>query len=180
MPKKKNLKNKKESTLKNKKESILKNTKKHPGGRPSKYNKEFHPKLIEILARLGKTDKEMCKELGISEPTLHEWKKKHKEFLKSIKKGKEEPNKKIERSLYKRAFGFTHPETKVFCFNGKIITKEVPKYYPPETKACAIWLFNRMPERWKYKQEVELALPEEMVNIVKSMFSKKNKKIKEE
>jgi len=51
--------------------------------------------------------------------------------------------------LYMRAKGYEHPEIKVFCQNGKIVTHEVIKHYPPETAAIAFWLKNRQPKTWR-------------------------------
>jgi hypothetical protein len=67
----------------------------------------------------------------------------------SIKKGKEEfDTANVEKSLLARALGYEHPEEKVFCHNGEIITHNQIKHYPPDVAAILVWLTNRQPERW--------------------------------
>lgn len=51
--------------------------------------------------------------------------------------------------LFQRAVGYSHPEEKVFQYNGEIITHMITKHYPPDTQAAQFWLRNRQPERWK-------------------------------
>lgn len=126
-------------------------TKKHAGGRPTKYNAELHPLLAEYLARSGMIDKEIAEKLNINESTLNAWKK-HPEFSKSLKNGKDDTDDGVERSLLSRANGYSHPETKFFCSGGVILSKETTKHYPPETIACIFWLKNRRPDKWKDKQ----------------------------
>jgi len=163
-------KRKNKSTLKDKKKKI---------GRPSRYNPIYHPKIVELLTRIGKTDKEVSKEIGISEVTLNDWKKKHPEFLKSLKKGKKYPDDKVVASLFQRATGYSHPEDKIFCnAQGKVTIVKTIKHYPPDTGAICFWLKNRRPKEWKERQELEVK--GEVVNIIKGVFSKKDKKIKGE
>jgi hypothetical protein len=123
--------------------------------RPSDYDPKTMNKQVIKLARLGATDKEMSDFFEVSEVTLNAWKEKHPEFLKSLKMGKEESDANIAKSLYKRAKGFKHRETKVFCYRGKIITHDVEMYYPPDTMAIMYWLNNRRRLDWRQKQEIE-------------------------
>ena len=122
---------------------------KRKGGRPEKYNPEFSPILAEALARCGHIDKEIAVHMGITEATLNNWKNKYPEFLESLKKGKLGTDQLVENALLKRALGFYAVETKVFHYQGKIITKDVRVYYPPDVAACIFWLRNRMADKWK-------------------------------
>lgn len=128
------------------------------GGRPLKYNKDFHPKLAKLLAEKGLTDAQMAKELGIAESTFHKWKKDYIEFSESLKAAKEEPDNKVERSLFERATGYVNKNAvKIFMPAGA----EEPVYAPyvehvaPDVTACIFWLKNRRPDRWRDKQELE-------------------------
>jgi len=123
-------------------------------GRPTKYNDDFHPLLVESLARLGHTDKEMSEKLGIAESTFYEWQLKYPSFSESSKKGKLEIDAKVENALLLRALGYEHPEDKIFCNNGKVVVEPTIKHYPPETAAIAFWLKNRKPEDWRERREV--------------------------
>jgi len=128
---------------------------KHPGGRPTKYNKEYHSNIIYWMAKTGLTDKQMAGELGITEKTLNNWKNAHEEFLLSLKRGKEEPDSKVEDALYQRALGYSHPEDKIFNQNGVPLVVPTIKHYPPDPTAIIFWLKNRRPDKWRDKQEIE-------------------------
>lgn len=61
--------------------------------------------LVEGWARDGLSDEQIAKNIGISVPTLYNWKKTHLEFLKSFKKGKQVVNVELENALFKKAIG---------------------------------------------------------------------------
>ncbi len=132
--------------------------KKHPGGRPpTRYNPNYHPLLIELLARQGCTDKEAAEKLGICKKTLDNWKIKHKEFLHSIKKGKNQIDDQVENALLRRALGFEKKAIKIFHYQGKVITHEYNAYYPPEVGACCFWLKNRRRDKWKDRWDINMS-----------------------
>jgi hypothetical protein len=121
-------------------------------GRPTKYNQEFHPPFANALARLGRTDEEIANELSITRSTLALWKKNHSEFSDALKKAKEEPDNKVEQSLYRRAVGFEYDE--VTDDDGRI--KTTRKLVAPDVTAQIFWLKNRRPAQWRDKRELEL------------------------
>jgi len=121
---------------------------KHPGGAPTKYNKQLHPILARSLAQLGKTDKEMAVILEISESTFYLWRKTHKEFLQSLSEGKGSIDEQVQNALLKRALGYEEEDEKVFQYLGQIITHTGTKIYPPDVTAAFRWLCNRMPKEW--------------------------------
>jgi transposase-like protein len=106
---------------------------KNKGGAPERYSEEFHPKLAMLFYSRGGIDKEFCEYIGITEPTLHNWKKRHIEFREAIKKGKLDPDLKVEAALYSSAINDGSNTAQIF------------------------WLKNRMPSRWRDKQELELS-----------------------
>lgn len=156
----------------------MEESKKSNRGRKTTYNKTYHPKIIELLAQLGKINREIAKELGVSGKTLDNWIAKYPELLRAIKRGRAHIDDQVENALLRRALGAEHPEDKVFCNNGQIIVQPVIKHYPPDTAAAFIWLKNRRPDKWRDKHETEIN--GEVVEILRSIFSKKNKKIEEE
>jgi transcriptional regulator with XRE-family HTH domain len=125
-----------------------------PAGRPTIFSDEIKNR-IELLARKGLTDDEMAFSLGITQQTLNNWKKKSPKFFESLNDWKHKADSEVERSLYERACGYSHPETKVFCNNGEIITEEVIRHYPPDPTAMIFWLKNRQKDKWRDKQDVE-------------------------
>ena len=148
--------------------------KKSKGGRPSPFTK-LSPR-IPLLARRGFTDKEIAQTLGIKEQTLNNWKKRHPTFFESLNDWKHEADHKVERSLYERACGYSHPETKVFCHQGEIITCEVTKHYPPDSTAMIFWLKNRMPKEYRDKVDHDHNLPPHTKITVEYVESDKGNK----
>ncbi|AEG59362.1 terminase [Desulforamulus ruminis] len=124
-------------------------------GRPSKYKEEYAEQAYK-LCLLGATDKELADFFNTSEQTLNTWKKKHPEFLESLKKGKIEADAVIAQKLYHRAKGYSHPSTKFATYEGQITDQvEYTEHYPPDTAAAIFWLKNRQPSKWRDKQDVE-------------------------
>lgn len=58
--------------------------------------------LVEKWARDGLTEKQMCKNLGISRQTLNEYKKAHSDLADAIKRGKEVCITEVENALFKK------------------------------------------------------------------------------
>ena len=113
-------------------------------GRPTNYKKEYDEQAYK-LCLLGATDKEMADFFGVSEVTFNAWKKKHPEFLKSLKEGKSVADANVAKSLYLRALGYYHPEDKIFNDNGEPLIVPTVKHYPPDPTAAIFWLKNRKP-----------------------------------
>ena len=124
-------------------------------GRPSKYKEEYSEQAYELYL-LGCTDKEVADFFEVSEVTINAWKKKHPEFLKSVKDGKIVADGKVAKSLHKRATGYSYKETTREERKGELkITKVVEKEVVPDSGAALNWLKNRQPNKWRDKKEVE-------------------------
>ena len=132
--------------------------------RPTKYNRDFHPKQVLKYALLGLTDKQIAGVFEISESTLNLWKNEYPEFSESIRAGKTDADANVASTLYKRSLG--HTQKKQFAFKVKaydekdrLIEKveivEVEEYYPPSDSAINLWLTNRQRGNWGNKSEVE-------------------------
>lgn len=122
-------------------------------GRKSKYNKSFIQQARK-LTFLGATNKDLAEFFDVGETTIKRWREAHPEFEKAILEGKEEADSKVERSLYERATGYSHPETKVFCQNGEVTQVEITKHLPPDPTSMIFWLKNRKPDDWRDKREI--------------------------
>lgn len=123
-------------------------------GRPSPYKDEFD-ELAYNYCLLGADDKKLAEFFGVVESTINKWKHDYPTFSESIKRGKHLADAEVAKSLYKRATGYEHPETKVFNNGGEIITHEVTKHYAPDSVAIAYWLNNRQRGKWNQRQVVE-------------------------
>lgn len=123
-------------------------------GRPSKYQPEVVEQAYK-LCLLGATDKEMADFFGVAESTFNLWKKEHKEFSESLKRGKMIADANVANRLYQRALGYSHPEDKIFNDNGTPLIVPTTKHYPPDPTSAIFWLKNRRKEQWRDKQEHE-------------------------
>ena len=122
-------------------------------GRPSAYKPEYVEQAYK-LCLLGATDKEMADFFGVAESTFNLWKKEHKEFSESLKRGKVIADANVADRLYQRALGYEHPEDKIFNDNGVPLVVPTIKHYPPEPVAAIFWLKNRRKDQWRDKQDV--------------------------
>lgn len=116
----------------------------------------FNEKVKEAFVRLtkeGKTLVEVADVLGVTSRTLTNWMGKHQDLFLAVRESRQMADELVEASLYQRALGYSHPETKFFCHEGCIISEDTVKHYPPDTQAAQFWLRNRQPERWKEKTE---------------------------
>lgn len=125
---------------------------------------------IQGWARDGLTDEQIAKNMGIARDTLIEWKKKYSDISDTLKRGKDVADREIENALYERAHGGTRQVKKTFKVKrtyydeqGRKCEKEELKtaldeiYIPGDTTAQIFWLKNRMPEKWRDKQEVKVS-----------------------
>ncbi|KJS85074.1 MAG: terminase [Peptococcaceae bacterium BICA1-8] len=124
------------------------------GGRNPSYKKEYND-LAYKFCLLGATDKDLADFFEVSEQTINNWKKEHKEFYLSLKKGKIEADSVIAQKLFHRAKGYEHPDVHISNYQGEITTTAITKHYAPDTTAAIFWLKNRQPQYWRDKQEID-------------------------
>ena len=130
-----------------------------PAGRPTKYTlKEKDLEMVTNYCLLGCIDEQLAEFLSISVATLNNWKNEHPKFLESIKKGKEDADALVVKSLFKKANGYKYKEKTfeilVDPVSGKAITdkpilKQIKeKEQHADTGAIAFWLKNRRHKEW--------------------------------
>jgi len=124
--------------------------------RPSKYQPGF-AKIAEKLCQLGGTDRDVAEALNVSEATVNNWKREFPEFMESLKTGKAVSDAEVEKSLYKRAIGYEVVETTVVKFKTGTRVKTVTRHIPPDPTSCIFWLKNRMPDKWRDRQELAVS-----------------------
>lgn len=124
-------------------------------GRPTKY-KDGYCELAFNYCLLGATDEDLARFFDVSEQTINAWKHAYPEFLESIKKGKDEADALVARSLYQRAVGYQYLEKKKeISDQGGVKDSVTTKEVVPDTTAQIFWLKNRQPKLWRDKQEVD-------------------------
>ncbi len=107
--------------------------------------------MISGWARDGLTDKDIAYNMGVSERTLTDWKKRFSAISSVLKESKEVADRRVENALHKTAIGFYYEEDMV-TNQGEVVS--VRKYSKPNTTAQIFWLKNRKSE-WSDKQEIE-------------------------
>lgn len=156
------------------------------GGGRSFFKPEYSEQAYQ-LTLLGATDKELADSFSVSEKTICNWKKRHKEFFQSLKRGKTIADGNVVNSLYKRAIGYQYDEVhfekidlkekleeaenselKIDIFKKKIITKEVL----PDVTAQIFWLKNRQSGKWRDKQFTDVKLENLTDEMLDSVINK--------
>jgi hypothetical protein len=62
---------------------------------------------------------------------------------------KDYADKRVERSLYQRAVGYTYDAVKMFSTPNGIVEVPYREHVPPDVAACFIWLRNWRREEWR-------------------------------
>lgn len=136
-----------------------------------KTNSKFTPsaqKVMEKLYKKGWTDVEVADFLEVSPDTITKWKKLHPEFFDMVLDWKDAADQEVEKAMYQRATGYSHPEEKILSVplgdgqGSRVERHDTTKHYPPDTKAGMYWLNNRKGKYWKEKHEVVVSGVENM------------------
>ena len=127
---------------------------KNKGGRPSKFT-DLDLDKVKVVALKGWTNDEMAAFFDVHRSTWYQWMIDFPKFSDALKEWKAGADERVERSLYERAMGYSHPEDKILNNGGEPLIVPTMKHYPPDTSAAIFWLKNRKPEDWRDKQEVD-------------------------
>jgi hypothetical protein len=140
-------------------------------GQPTKYLPEYAEQAYNYCL-LGATDEKLAIFFNVDVRTIGNWKVDNNDFFQALREGKEVANMDIAKSLFNRAKGYVHTETKASLYEGEFVTIDLDKHYPPETGAIKMWLYNRDPENWRDRQEVTstIKLDKELLEKIESQF----------
>lgn len=128
-------------------------------GRPTLYEGPAHCARARNLALLGMVDAEIADQFGINLDTLYEWKKRYPEFAEAIRDGGIPSDALVASAAFKRAVGYERPAVKIFLPAGadaKPVYAHYEEHYPGDPQSQRLWLFNRQPDRWRDKREVNV------------------------
>ena len=127
--------------------------------------------LLEDWARQGLFDEQIAKNMGVSEATLYNYKKKYPEIKEALRKGKEVVDIEVENAMFKRAIGYTITinEQKVDK-DGFVHDLKRDVHIPGDVTAQIFWLKNRRRQQWRDKVEHEANVDE--LNKVKELLGK--------
>ena len=137
---------------------------------------KFSKKTVERIVGLIKSDTytiaEICRQVGITPKTYHQWVNDYPDFADAIEQAKDERMQAMvieaKKSLMKKIQGYDVTETKVVTVPGtkkdekgnpKPIIKEqttIKKHIQPDTTAIIFTLTNGDPEHWRNRQSTEV------------------------
>ena len=122
--------------------------------RPEEWLEPENLLMLEDWARQGLFDKQICKNMGVSEATLTNYKRKYPEIKEALRKGKEVVDIEVENAMLKRALGYTVRivEQKIDKF-GDVHDCERDVHIPGDVTAQIFWLKNRRRQQWRDKVE---------------------------
>lgn len=139
---------------------------KKKAGRPKedtykKYVEGKEEQIIEICTK-GADNKSLAEFLGCGLTTVCNLKRDYPQFKELVSKGNKVADEAVVSALFKRAIGYdaedTITEVKVSQDGSAQTTyvKKCKKHIPGDTTAMIFWLKNRMPDKWRDKQEMNL------------------------
>lgn len=109
---------------------------------------------LQGWARDGLSDEQIAANMGITDSTFYEWKKKYSEISEALKEGKDTVDRQVENALLKSALGYKYDEvTKELRDDELVVTKVVHKEVQPNTTAQIFWLKNRKRAEWRDRVE---------------------------
>jgi transposase-like protein len=138
----------------------------------AKYSKKMVAKIVGLLKSDTYTIAEICRQVGISTQTYHEWVNTREDFALAVEEAREELMQSMvieaKKSLRKKIQGYDVTETKVVTVPSNQKTqdgKEKPrikeqtttkKHIQPDTAAIIFTLTNGDPEHWRNRQSTEV------------------------
>lgn len=139
--------------------------------------------LLEAWARDGLFDEHIAKNMGVSEATLYNYKKKYPEIKEALKRGKEVVDIEVENALFKKALGYNvtvqkaiKVKDKIYDENGKKISEterieyaDEEVHVPADTTAQIFWLKNRRKQQWRDKVEMEKNMSVQKIEIINDL-----------
>ncbi len=106
------------------------------------------------------SQRDIAEALGIGHATLERWLKDHPELRAQYALGREDATDHVERSLYERATGYSHPSEKIVVVSdgnnsGSHVERvEITEHYAPDPVSLKMWLTNRRNKQWADKTTV--------------------------
>src|SRR5262245_32825166 len=119
-------------------------------GRPTAFRREFC-ELARNYCLLGATNAELARFFDVAPRTVDNWIASHVAFADAVREGRVVADARVARCLYERAVGWRATVERTVLHQGKEWTLKRVVQYPPDTRACTIWLRNRCPALWSGK-----------------------------
>lgn len=127
----------------------------------SNYNPDYHDDWAWSLILKEGTMQDVADAFHVSKRTIERWMTKYESFGKSIAEARAIVIGGVERSIYKRAKGYTYKESKqIMEMDPKtgspkpIKIENTEKHVPPDVGACCFILKNLDPDNWSDRREI--------------------------
>ena len=105
--------------------------------------------IAQEMCRLGATDADLARAFGVTRETVANWKVSIPDFFNACRLGKEQPDDRMEMSLYQRGIGYDYEEVRTETMpDGRVKTIRTTKHVPADVEAASRWLRNRRPTTW--------------------------------
>ena len=138
----------------------------------AKFSKKTVDKIVGLVRYDTYTIAEICRQVGITPKTYHQWVNDYPDFADAIEQAKDERLQTMvieaKKSLMKKIQGYEVTETKVVTVPGKekdaqgkpkpIIKEQttMKKHIQADTAAIIFTLTNGDPEHWRNRQSTEV------------------------
>ena len=132
----------------------------------AKFSKKTTEKIVGLIKSDTYTIAEICRQVGITPKTYHQWVNDYPDFADAIEQAKDERMQAMvieaKKSLLKKIQGYEVTETAVTTIpdkNGKPTIKEqktTKKHIQADTAAIIFTLTNGDPEHWRNRQTTEV------------------------
>lgn len=138
----------------------------------AKFSKKTVDKIVGLVKSDTYTIAEICRQVGITPKTYHQWVNDYPDFADAIEMARQERMQffvqEAKKSLLKKIQGYYVTETKVITVPGKVkdekgypkpIIKEqtnTKKHIQADTAAIIFTLTNGDPTRWRNRQTTEV------------------------
>lgn len=138
----------------------------------AKFSKKTVDKIVGLVRSDTYTIAEICRQVGITPKTYHQWVNDYPDFVDAIEQAKDERLQTMvieaKKSLMKKIQGYEVTETKVVTVPGKekdaqgkpkpIIKEQttMKKHIQADTAAIIFTLTNGDPEHWRNRQSTEV------------------------
>lgn len=132
----------------------------------AKFSKKTVEKIVGLIKSDTYTIAEICRQVGITPKTYHQWVNDYPDFADAIEQAKDERMQAMvieaKKSLLKKIQGYEVTETAVTTIpdkNGKPTIKEqktTKKHIQADTAAIIFTLTNGDPEHWRNRQTTEV------------------------
>ncbi len=116
-----------------------------------------HLEQVRAIAMRGIGEDKISELFDISREQIGVWKKQYPLFKEALQDGYTDADAEVLSALFQRATGYTHPEEKIFQWDGEVIRADTTKHYPPDLPSIKLWMTNRQREHWKDRQHTAVS-----------------------